>query len=55
MDFQSSGTREGAIPDLRGYNLPDKPLAVDDYCIPVLLEDIRSLADRFRNGRKFPW
>jgi epoxide hydrolase 4 len=32
-------------PDLRGYNLSDKPLEVADYRIPVVVEDIRSLAD----------
>jgi len=40
-------------PDLRGYNLSDKPPAVDDYRVPVLLEDIRALADHLRKGRKF--
>jgi len=40
-------------PDLRGYNLSDKPPSVDDYRVPVLLEDIRSLADHLRKGRKF--
>jgi epoxide hydrolase 4 len=39
-------------PDLRGYNLSDKPATLDAYRVPVLLEDIRALADHFRNGRK---
>jgi len=39
-------------PDLRGYNLSGKPAALDAYRVPVLLEDIRLLADHFRNGRK---
>lgn len=39
--------------DLRGYNLSDKPAAVDDYRGPVLLADVRALADHFRKGHKF--
>jgi epoxide hydrolase 4 len=39
-------------PDLRGYNLSEKPNALDAYRVPVLLEDIRALADHFRKGRK---
>jgi epoxide hydrolase 4 len=39
-------------PDLRGYNLSDKPAALDAYRVSVLLEDIRGLADHFRKGRK---
>ena len=40
-------------PDLRGYNLSDKPAALEAYRVPALLEDIRGLADHFRQGRKF--
>jgi pimeloyl-ACP methyl ester carboxylesterase len=40
-------------PDLRGYNLSDKPAELEAYRVPVLIEDIRGLADHFRNGRKF--
>jgi epoxide hydrolase 4 len=32
-------------PDLRGYNRSDKPPEVADYRIPLVVEDIRSLAD----------
>jgi epoxide hydrolase 4 len=39
-------------PDLRGYNLSDKPPELDAYRIPVLIEDIRGLADHFRTGKK---
>src|SRR5215472_5362065 len=39
-------------PDLRGYNLSNKPSSLDEYRIPVLLEDIRGLADHFRKGKK---
>jgi epoxide hydrolase 4 len=40
-------------PDLRGYNLSDKPASLDAYRIPALLEDIRGVADHFREGKKF--
>ena len=40
-------------PDLRGYNLSEKPAKLEAYRIPVLLEDIRGLADHFRQGKKF--
>jgi pimeloyl-ACP methyl ester carboxylesterase len=33
-------------PDLRGYNLTDKPEGVENYKPRVLVEDIRALADR---------
>jgi epoxide hydrolase 4 len=32
-------------PDLRGYNLSDKPMAVDQYPLTYLVEDIRALID----------
>lgn len=35
-------------PDLRGYNLSDKPPSVDDYHIDVLVEDVIGLIDHFR-------
>jgi len=40
-------------PDCRGYNLSDKPLSLDAYRVPALLEDIRGLADHFRESKKF--
>ena len=40
-------------PDLRGYNLTDKPVDVAAYRVAILIEDIRQLADHFREGRKF--
>lgn len=40
-------------PDLRGYNLSDKPSGVDNYRVDALTEDIRGLADHFWQGRKF--
>ena len=40
-------------PDCRGYNFSDKPVSLEAYRVPALLEDIRGLADHFRNDRKF--
>jgi len=34
-------------PDQRGYNLSDRPAAVEQYRAKVLIEDIRQLAQRF--------
>ena len=40
-------------PDMRGYNLSDKPAGVENYRVDVLVEDIRQLADHYRHGQKF--
>ncbi len=40
-------------PDLRGYNLSDKPEDLDQYRMSVLVEDIRALADHFSHHKKF--
>jgi pimeloyl-ACP methyl ester carboxylesterase len=40
-------------PDLRGYNLSEKPAELEAYRVPALLEDIRGLGDYFRQGKKF--
>ncbi len=40
-------------PDMRGYNLSEKPKELDAYALPALVEDIRALADYFREGKKF--
>jgi pimeloyl-ACP methyl ester carboxylesterase len=40
-------------PDMRGYNLSEKPAELDAYRVPALLGDIRGLADHFRQGKKF--
>ena len=31
-------------PDMRGYNLSSKPAALDQYAVPILVEDLRALA-----------
>jgi pimeloyl-ACP methyl ester carboxylesterase len=38
-------------PDQRGYNLSDRPAAVEQYRARLLIEDIRQLAQRFARGR----
>jgi pimeloyl-ACP methyl ester carboxylesterase len=38
--------------DLRGYNLSDRPDGVENYRIPVLLDDIRAVINAERDGRK---
>jgi epoxide hydrolase 4 len=38
--------------DMRGYNLSSRPEAVDAYRIPVLLEDVRALAEKL-GAKKF--
>ena len=40
-------------PDMRGYNLSDKPEALDQYKMNVLVDDIRALADHFSHQKKF--
>ena len=35
-------------PDLRGYNLSEKPEAVDQYRVPILVEDVRALAVKLK-------
>ena len=39
-------------PDMRGYNLSDKPAAVESYRVPVIVEDVRALAVKLK-ARKF--
>jgi pimeloyl-ACP methyl ester carboxylesterase len=38
-------THRVIAPDLRGYNLSDKPADVGQYRLPILVEDIRELID----------
>ena len=40
-------------PDLRGYNLSDKPTELAGYKMNVLVEDIRALGDHFSPQKKF--
>jgi epoxide hydrolase 4 len=40
-------------PDLRGYNLSDKPAELDQYRMTSLVEDVRAFADHLSHGKKF--
>jgi pimeloyl-ACP methyl ester carboxylesterase len=44
---------QAVAPDLRGYNLSDKPAELDQYKIATLVEDIRALGDHFSHNKKF--
>src|SRR5438128_2193712 len=44
---------QAIAPDLRGYNLSDKPGELDAYRMENLVEDIRALADHFSHRKKF--
>ncbi|MCP5371931.1 MAG: alpha/beta fold hydrolase [Hyphomicrobiales bacterium] len=43
--------RLAVAPDLRGFNLSDKPADPRAYRAPVVVEDIRQLAARFTDGK----
>src|SRR5215469_9213015 len=38
-------------PDMRGYNLSDKPEKVEAYAVPTIVEDVRALADKLGGGK----
>lgn len=40
-----SSAYQVVAPDMRGYNLSDKPAAIEQYRLPDLVEDIRALID----------
>ena len=42
-----SGTHHAVAPDLRGYNLSDRPPRTDDYRMDLLVEDVVGLIDHF--------
>ncbi|MFX0106142.1 MAG: alpha/beta fold hydrolase [Candidatus Hodarchaeota archaeon] len=39
------------IPDMRGYNLSDKPVGVENYKVEILIEDIKGLSESLKLGR----
>ena len=39
------------IPDMRGYNLSDKPKGVENYKIELLIEDIKCLSEELKLGK----
>ena len=44
---------QAVAPDMRGYNLSDKPADLDAYKIAPLVEDVRALADHLSHNKKF--
>ena len=44
---------QAVAPDLRGYNLSDKPAELDQYRMANLVEDVRAFADHLSHGKKF--
>lgn len=44
---------QAVAPDLRGYNLSDKPTDLDQYKMATLVEDIRALGDHLSHHKKF--
>ncbi|MEP6756670.1 MAG: alpha/beta hydrolase [Chthonomonadales bacterium] len=39
-------------PDMRGYNLTEKPKKVEDYAVSILIEDVRALLGKVSPGKK---
>ncbi|MBN1801053.1 MAG: alpha/beta hydrolase [Candidatus Lokiarchaeota archaeon] len=39
------------VPDLRGYNLSDKPQGVENYTYDVIVEDIKQLSEKLNLGK----
>ena len=39
------------IPDMRGYNLSDKPKCIENYKVEILIEDIKGLIERLELGK----
>src|SRR5271154_3564587 len=48
-----SKDHQAVAPDMRGYNLSDKPSQLDEYKMAQLVEDIRALGDHLSHGKKF--
>ena len=44
---------QAVAPDMRGYNLTDKPSDMEQYRMRYLVEDILALANHFSHGKKF--
>ncbi len=39
------------VPDMRGYNLSDKPEGIDNYAIDLLVDDIKGLSEALNLGK----
>ena len=44
--------RQAVAVDMRGYNLSSKPEKVEEYALPVLVEDVRALLERLSPSRR---
>jgi pimeloyl-ACP methyl ester carboxylesterase len=49
--IEFAATHQAVAPDLRGYNLSSKPAEVEQYEVPLLVEDVRALAEHFGHDR----
>lgn len=39
------------VPDMRGYNLSDKPEGIENYTLKILIEDIKGLSEALKLGK----
>lgn len=39
------------VPDMRGYNLSDKPAGIENYKLEILIEDIKGLSEQLKLGK----
>jgi pimeloyl-ACP methyl ester carboxylesterase len=51
--IEFSKDHQAVAPDMRGYNLSDKPTDLDQYKMAALVEDIRAFADHLSHHKKF--
>ena len=51
--IEFSKDHQAVAPDMRGYNLSDKPSELDQYKMATLVEDVRAFADHLSHGKKF--
>lgn len=49
--FAAKGHRAVAF-DMRGYNLSEKPAKVEEYALPILVEDVKGMLQAVSPGRK---
>src|SRR5438067_10307893 len=43
---------QAVAPDMRGYNLSDRPAKLEDYEVPLLIDDVHALLAKVSEGRK---
>lgn len=39
------------VPDMRGYNLSDKPEGIENYTLKILIDDIKGLSEALKLGK----